>query len=166
MRVRGIGDGDAEGDDKDENEQLRGSKWRPRSRWGCKRFSYAFQELVGTVDLESPVDVCDKELALAGERIAHKHAEVQNFNDDDVVIYTPKGDHIGMKRKVRYIKVAANTRAPKGAKTKTTLENMTFGDTHFWKWLVDKEGWLSTNTYCQYDHTVKITQRATKGRKP
>lgn len=32
-----------------------------------------FQELVRTVDLENLVDVCNKVLALVGERITHEH---------------------------------------------------------------------------------------------
>ncbi|RXH95453.1 hypothetical protein DVH24_007953 [Malus domestica] len=99
---------------------------------------------VGNVGLESPTNVCDKVLALVGERIAHEHAEVQSSVDDDnVVIYTPEGEHIGRKRKVRYTKVMAKTwGTEERAKKKMKM------------------------TYYQRDHTVRTAHRATRGRKP
>ncbi|TQE10655.1 hypothetical protein C1H46_003768, partial [Malus baccata] len=46
------------------------------------------------------------------------------------------------------------------------LENMMVGDTDIWRWPIDKEEWLSTNTCYQCDHTVRTAHRATRGRKP
>ncbi|RXH78750.1 hypothetical protein DVH24_002268 [Malus domestica] len=63
-----------------------------------------------------------KVLALVGERIAHDHAEVQSFDDDDVAIYTHEGEHVGPKRKVRYTRAAAKIGATKrGPKKKTKV---------------------------------------------
>ena len=73
-----------------------------------------FQELVGTVDLESPAYMCNKVLALVREMIMHEHAGVQSSSDDDVAIYTPKGEHVGTKRKVCYTRALVKTGGTKG----------------------------------------------------
>lgn len=58
-------------------------------------------EVLGTVDWGSPLDVCKKIVGLLEQRVSDQYEVVKSFDDyDEVVIYTPEGKHVGTKMKV------------------------------------------------------------------
>ncbi|KAM1067992.1 hypothetical protein ACFX2I_000004 [Malus domestica] len=55
-------------------------------------------ELLGTLEWDSPVVGCKEMLGLIGECVLEEYEEAQS-SDDEVVIYTLESEHVGTKRK-------------------------------------------------------------------
>ena len=78
-------------------------------------------ELLGTLEWDSPAVGCEEMLGLIGERVLEENEEAQSSNDK-VFIYKPESEHVGTKRKGRYTRGTSKTVGLKwGAKKKTKV---------------------------------------------
>lgn len=79
-----------------------------------------WNEFVETVDWASPLDVYGKMVGLIREHASEEYEDVKvSNNDDEVVIYTHEGQHVGTKRKVLCIRAkSTSVRTRKGQEKK------------------------------------------------
>ncbi|TQE00558.1 hypothetical protein C1H46_013802 [Malus baccata] len=75
-----------------------------------------FQDLVETVNWECPGDVCEKGACTGKRKDSAQPHRCPKFDHDDVVIYTPEGEHARTKMKVWYTRAVAKTGGTKGGK--------------------------------------------------